>query len=59
MNNPTLDGRSSDYYPTRYMGLADNGGVHGNSGIANLAFALLTTGGGNVVRQDECKLRVV
>lgn len=45
MNNPTLDGRSSDYYPTRYMGLADNGGVHGNSGIANLAFALLTTGG--------------
>ncbi|BAJ00611.1 M4 family metallopeptidase [Shewanella violacea] len=34
-----------DYYPTRYMGGADNGGVHWNSGIANLAFKLLVTGG--------------
>ena len=25
-----------DYYPTRYTGTADNGGVHWNSGIANL-----------------------
>lgn len=34
-----------DYYPTRYTGTSDNGGVHWNSGIANLAFKLLVTGG--------------
>ena len=34
-----------DYYPTRYVGLADNGGVHWNSGIANLFFQLLSEGG--------------
>ncbi len=34
-----------DYYPTRYTGNSDNGGVHWNSGIANLAFKLLVTGG--------------
>ncbi|HEX5753587.1 MAG TPA: M4 family metallopeptidase [Archangium sp.] len=45
MANPTQDGSSKDYYPTRYTGTADNGGVHWNSGIANLAFKLLTTGG--------------
>jgi Zn-dependent metalloprotease len=45
MANPTQDGSSKDYYPTRYTGTADNGGVHWNSGIANLAFKLLATGG--------------
>ena len=25
-----------DYYPTRYVGSSDHGGVHSNSGIANL-----------------------
>lgn len=45
MNNPTADGSSKDYYPTRYTGTADNGGVHWNSGIANLAFYLMVTGG--------------
>ncbi|KFA88600.1 M4 family metallopeptidase, partial [Archangium violaceum] len=45
MANPTQDGSSYDYYPTRYTGTSDNGGVHWNSGIANLAFKLLTTGG--------------
>ncbi len=45
MNNPTADGASRDYYPERYTGTADNGGVHWNSGIANLAFKLLSTGG--------------
>jgi len=45
MANPTQDGSSKDYYPTRYTGTSDNGGVHWNSGIANLAFKLLTTGG--------------
>jgi bacillolysin len=34
-----------DYYPTRYMGTEDGGGVHLNSGIANLAFQLLVDGG--------------
>jgi len=45
MNNPILDARSYDWYPTRYTGSSDNGGVHWNSGIANLAFVLMTQGG--------------
>jgi vibriolysin len=45
MNNPTADGSSKDYYPERYTGTSDNGGVHINSGIANLAFYLLVQGG--------------
>jgi vibriolysin len=34
-----------DFWPTRYTGTSDNGGVHWNSGIANLAFKLAVTGG--------------
>ena len=45
MNDPIKDGQSYDYYPTRYIGGQDNGGVHLNSGIANLAFYLLSQGG--------------
>ncbi|SET71893.1 M4 family metallopeptidase [Stigmatella erecta] len=45
MGNPTQDGSSRDYYPERYRGASDYGGVHSNSGIANLAFKLLATGG--------------
>lgn len=45
MADPELDGISYDYYPDRYMGDEDYGGVHLNSGIANLAFALLVKGG--------------
>ncbi len=45
MNNPTKDGQSKDYYPERYQGSQDNGGVHLNSGIANLAYTLLVDGG--------------
>ncbi|WP_257461639.1 M4 family metallopeptidase [Archangium lipolyticum] len=45
MYDPMLDGSSRDYYPDRYTGTSDNGGVHWNSGIANLAFKLLATGG--------------
>jgi Zn-dependent metalloprotease len=41
-----------DYYPTRYQGTSDNGGVHWNSGIANLAFVLLADGGKNAVEFD-------
>ncbi len=51
MNNPTKDGYSKDYYPERIPFTNnpneqnDRGGVHGNSGIANLAFVLLVDGG--------------
>ncbi|HSK05303.1 MAG TPA: M4 family metallopeptidase [Kofleriaceae bacterium] len=53
MDNPTADkdlyppqlGGSRDYYPERYTGTDDNGGVHLNSGIPNLAFHLLVAGG--------------
>ena len=45
MNNPTADGSSKDYYPERYTGSSDNGGVHWNSGIPNLAFYLAVAGG--------------
>ncbi len=52
MDDPTLDGYSTDYYPERlYAGRCrptnsnDQCGVHGNSGIANLAFYLLVEGG--------------
>ena len=44
MADPTASG-DSDYYPTRYTGSEDGGGVHTNSGIANLAFKLMVTGG--------------
>jgi vibriolysin len=44
MNDPAAAG-DYDYYPTRYTGTSDNGGVHWNSGIANLAFQLMVAGG--------------
>jgi vibriolysin len=45
MNDPVADGQSYDYYPTRYTGTGDSGGVHLNSGIGNLAWKLMVTGG--------------
>lgn len=51
MNNPTQDGYSTDWYPDRIPFTSnpnnsnDQGGVHGNSGIANLAFQLVVDGG--------------
>jgi len=36
-----------DHYTKRYLGTADNGGVHSNSGIANNAFYLAVEGGVN------------
>ncbi|MCW8930815.1 MAG: M4 family metallopeptidase [Gammaproteobacteria bacterium] len=45
LNNPTQDGRSKDNYNNRYTGSDDNGGVHLNSGINNLAFYLISEGG--------------
>lgn len=44
MNDPAIAG-DYDYYPTRYSGTSDSGGVHWNSGIANLAFNLMVMGG--------------
>ena len=44
MNDPEAAG-DEDYYPTRYVGTADYGGVHSNSGIANLAFYMMVMGG--------------
>ena len=34
--DPARDNTSRDYYPDRYQGGEDYGGVHWNSGIANL-----------------------
>lgn len=51
MNNPTQDSYSTDFYPNRIPTIPpcdftnDFCGVHGNSGIANLAFFLLANGG--------------
>ncbi len=45
MDNPTRDGYSPDNYAERLQIAEDNGGVHGNSGISNLAFQLLVDGG--------------
>jgi vibriolysin len=45
MAEPTRDGQSRDHLSKLYRGLADNGGVHRNSGIVNLAFYLMVRGG--------------
>ena len=51
MDDPTKDNYSKDYYPERIPFVSnpnnsnDQGGVHGNSGIANLAYVLLVDGG--------------
>ena len=51
MDNPTQDNYSKDWWPDRipYVSVPSNsndqGGVHGNSGIANLAYQLLVDGG--------------
>ena len=52
MNDPDADGYSKGYYPERLYagsctpsGSNDQCGVHGNSGIANLAFYLMVEGG--------------
>ena len=53
MENPALFCAASlgqcdpDHYSRRYLGTADGGGVHHNSGIANQAFYLLAEGGVN------------
>ena len=46
MENPGAFG-DPDHYSKRYLGTADNGGVHTNSGIANQAFYLAIEGGTN------------
>jgi Zn-dependent metalloprotease len=46
MENPGAYG-DPDHYSRRFLGTADNGGVHTNSGIANQAFYLAIEGGTN------------
>lgn len=46
MENPQAYG-DPDHYSRRFLGTADNGGVHINSGIANQAFYLAIEGGTN------------
>jgi len=46
MENPQAYG-DPDHYSRRFLGSADNGGVHINSGIANQAFYLSIEGGTN------------
>jgi Zn-dependent metalloprotease len=46
MENPQAHG-DPDHYSRRFLGTADNGGVHINSGIANQAFYLAIEGGVN------------
>ena len=46
MENPQVFG-DPDHYSRRFLGMADNGGVHINSGIANHAFYLAVEGGTN------------
>ncbi len=43
--DPESENYSRDFYPDRFQGAGDNGGVHFNSGISNLAFYLLAEGG--------------
>lgn len=45
---------SPDHYSERYVGTYDNGGVHYNSGIANLAFKLLAEGGEEPLGAHPC-----
>ncbi|MEM9487711.1 MAG: M4 family metallopeptidase [Myxococcota bacterium] len=45
MDDPARAAYNTDYYPDRYAGSADNGGVHWNSGIGSLFFYLLSEGG--------------
>lgn len=45
LSDPTRDGSSTDHWTSRYTGPFDNGGVHKNSGIANLVFYLVAEGG--------------
>lgn len=53
MDDPTADGISSDHYSSRYTGSEDDGGVHLNSGIGNLAFYLTSEGGQHPTRGGE------
>ena len=45
MQDPAKNGQQKDNYTDRVTGTTDNGGVHTNSGIMNLAFYLLSQGG--------------
>ena len=53
MDDPASDNQSSDHMLTKYTGTQDNGGVHLNSGIANLQFVLMVQGGNHPRRPGE------
>jgi Zn-dependent metalloprotease len=53
MADPSRDGMSPDHYDDLYTGREDNGGVHSNSGISNLAFYLMAAGGDHPQRASE------
>lgn len=59
MNNPTQDGVSKDNYAERYMGTQDNGGVHINSGIGNLAYYLMSVGGAHPRMKSPTLVRAI
>jgi hypothetical protein len=53
MKNPRqASSYDRDFYPERYQGFLGRGGVHWNSGIANLAFYLLVEGGSHPARKS-------
>jgi hypothetical protein len=58
MNNPKL-ANDYDFYPERYTGSNDNGGVHYNSVIANLAFYLLSEGGSHPQGKTSIKVQKI
>ncbi|MBC8754842.1 M4 family metallopeptidase [Kordia sp. YSTF-M3] len=47
--NSVINGHQPSHYSQRYIGSADNGGVHINSGIINHLFYLLTIGGTHTI----------
>lgn len=56
MDDPTKDEYSTDWWPERSDNWWDNGGVHSNSGIANLAFHLLAVGGTHPREKSEVRV---
>lgn len=58
MSDPARLG-GHDYYPDRYLGEDDKGGVHYNSGIANLAFQLMVEGGTHPRNKTRIKVPAI
>ncbi len=52
-DDPSRDGQSPNHYDDLYRGNQDNGGVHTNSGVPNLAFHLMAAGGSHPSRASQ------